>query len=112
MEQTLGRGRESPPIPSLRNDRSSERSFHAGLDGKLSGWTYFTATKGSEMATYECSSCGMSVNATCGTCDAPLVDDTIERDDGSTVQVSRCPNDHGKIKSPVCCGADMSCSVG
>lgn len=112
MEQTLDRGRESPPIPSLRNDRSSGRSFHVGLDIKLSGWTYFTAKKGSEMATYECSSCGMSVNATCGTCDAPLVDDTIERDDGSTVQVSRCPNDHGKIKSPVCCGADMSCSVG
>ena len=112
MEQTLGRGRESPPIPSLRNDRSSGRSFHAGLDSKISGWTYFTATKGSEMATYECSSCGMSVNATCGTCDAPLVDDTIERDDGSTVQGSRCPNEHGKIKSPVCCGADMSCSVG
>ena len=111
MEQTLDRGRESPPIPSLRNDRSSGRSFHVGLDSKLSGWTYFTATKGSEMATYECSSCGMSVNATCGICDAPLVDDTIERDDGSTVQVSRCPNDHGKIKSPVCCGADMSCSV-
>ena len=112
MKQTLDRGRESPPIPSLRNDRSSGRSFHVGLDRKISGRTYFTATKGSEMATYECSSCGMSVNATCGTCDAPLVDDTIERDDGSTVQVSRCPNDHGKIKSPVCCGADMSCSVG
>ena len=111
MEQTLDRGRESPPIPSLRNDRSSGRSFHVGLDSKLSGWTYFTATKGSEMATYKCSSCGMSVNATCGTCDAPLVDDIIERDDGSTVQVSRCPNDHGKIKSPGCCGADMSCSV-
>ena len=111
MKQTLDRGRESPPIPSLRNDRSSGRSFHVGLDGKPTGWTYFTATKGSEMATYECSSCGMSVNATCGICDAPLVDDTIERDDGSTVQVSRCPNDHGKIKSTMCCGADMSCSV-
>ena len=46
MEQTLGRGRESPPIPSLRNDRSSERSFHAGLDGKLSGWTYLHGNKG------------------------------------------------------------------
>jgi hypothetical protein len=27
------------------------------------------------------------------------------------VQVSRCPSDHGKIKSPMCCGADMACSV-
>ena len=63
------------------------------------------------MATYECSSCGMSVNATCGTCDAPLVNDTIQRDDGSSVQVSKCPNGHGKIKSPMCCAVDMSCTV-
>ena len=32
-------------------------------------------------------------------------------DDGSEVQISKCPNDHGKIKSPMCCGEDMSCSV-
>jgi hypothetical protein len=63
------------------------------------------------MATYECPTCGMSVNATCGTCDAPLVNDSIQRDDGSSVQVSKCPNGHGKIKSPMCCGADMSCSI-
>ena len=43
------------------------------------------------MATYECSKCGMSVNATCGKCNAPLVDDTIEAD-GAKVQVSKCPN--------------------
>ena len=63
------------------------------------------------MATYACPTCGLSVNATCGECDAPLVNDTIQRDDGSSVQVSKCPNGHGKIKSPMCCGADMSCSV-
>ena len=51
------------------------------------------------MATYECSKCGMSVNATCGKCDDPLVDDTIDVN-GTSVQVSKCPNDHGKIKSP------------
>ena len=34
------------------------------------------------MATYECSKCGMSVNAACGHCDAPLVDDTLELDGG------------------------------
>ncbi len=62
------------------------------------------------MATYECSICGMSVNATCGKCNEPLVDDTIDVD-GSEVQVSKCPNDHGKIKSPLCCGKDMNCSV-
>ena len=62
------------------------------------------------MATYECSICGMSVNATCGKCNEPLVDDTIDAD-GSEVQVSRCSNGHGKIKSPSCCGKDMNCSV-
>ena len=62
------------------------------------------------MATYECNKCGMSVNATCGKCSAPLVDDTITTDDNSEVQVSKCPNDHGKIKSPSCCGHDMMCS--
>ena len=63
------------------------------------------------MATYECSNCGMSVNATCGKCDAPLEDDVLKLDNGSEVQISKCPNDHGKIKSPTCCGDDMSCSV-
>ena len=62
------------------------------------------------MATYECSICGMSVNATCGKCNEPLVDDTIDVN-GSEVQVSKCPNGHGKIKSPSCCGKDMNCSV-
>ena len=62
------------------------------------------------MATYECSICGMSVNATCGKCNESLVDDTIDVD-GSEVQVSKCPNGHGKIKSPSCCGKDMNCSI-
>ena len=31
---------------------------------------------------------------------------------GGSVQVSECPNKHGKIKSPLCCGQDMTCSVG
>jgi hypothetical protein len=53
----------------------------------------------------------MTVNASCGACDAPLVNDVLTKDDGSTVQVSKCPNDHGKIKSPMCCGADMSCTL-
>ncbi|MGZ0215543.1 MAG: hypothetical protein ACKVKP_05755 [Acidimicrobiales bacterium] len=63
------------------------------------------------MATYECPTCSMSVNATCGSCNEPLVNDSIQKDDGSSVQVSKCPNDHGKIKSPMCCGADMACSL-
>ena len=64
------------------------------------------------MATYECDQCGMSVNAACGICDAPLEDDILELDDGTQVQISKCPNEHGKIKSPLCCGEDMSCSLG
>ena len=63
------------------------------------------------MATYECSNCGMAVNATCAKCGAPLINDFLKKDDGSEVQVSKCPNEHGKIKSPTCCGQDMSCSV-
>ena len=62
------------------------------------------------MATYECSECGMSVNATCGKCNEPLVDDVIEVE-GSKIQISKCPNDHGKLKSPSCCGQDMFCRI-
>ena len=63
------------------------------------------------MATYECSKCGMSVNATCGKCNAPLVNGNLKLEDGSSVQISECPSKHGKIKSPLCCGQDMACSV-
>lgn len=63
------------------------------------------------MATYECDVCGMSVNATCAKCNEPLVNDTITTADGREVQVSKCPSCEGKIKSPMCCGQDMSCSL-
>ncbi len=63
------------------------------------------------MALYECPACGMSVNTACAACDAALVDDVLTTDDGTTVRISVCPNGHGKIKSPMCCGSDMSCSV-
>ncbi|PPR46599.1 MAG: hypothetical protein CFH19_01127 [Alphaproteobacteria bacterium MarineAlpha5_Bin9] len=58
------------------------------------------------MATYECLQCGMSVNATCAKCNAELINDNIQIEN-STIQVSKCPNDHGKIKSPSCCGKEM-----
>ena len=67
--------------------------------------------KGYIMATYECSECEMAVNATCAKCDAPLVNDMLTIDDGKQVQISKCPNDHGKIKSPTCCGKDMTCTT-
>ncbi len=63
------------------------------------------------MATYQCDKCGMSVNATCGKCDAPLVNGTLALEGGAEVQISECPNGHGKIKSPQCCGQDMSCQL-
>jgi hypothetical protein len=53
----------------------------------------------------------MSVNTTCGACDAALVDDVLVLDDGTNVAISVCPNGHGKIKSPLCCGTDMTCAV-
>ena len=61
------------------------------------------------MATYECSKCGMAVNASCAKCNAPLVNEMLKLGNGSEVQVSKCPNGHGKIKSPTCCGSDMNC---
>ena len=48
------------------------------------------------MATYECKACGMSVNATCAKCNEPLENDSLKKDDGSEVQISKCPTGHGK----------------
>ena len=63
------------------------------------------------MALYECKKCGMSVLTTCAKCNEPLVDASITTADGRVVQVAKCPKCEGKIKSPLCCGADMSCEV-
>ena len=59
------------------------------------------------MTTYECNKCGMFVNATCGKCDETLVNNNLELDNISNVQISKCPNDYCKIKSPLCCSQDM-----
>jgi hypothetical protein len=53
----------------------------------------------------------MSVKTVCGKCDEPLVGGTLKTDDGTEVQISECPVGCGKIKSPLCCGLDMSCEV-
>jgi hypothetical protein len=64
------------------------------------------------MALYTCSKCGMSVGTiTCGHCGADLVPDSLDKPDGSNVLIAKCPNGHGKIKSPMCCGQDMTCEV-
>ena len=62
-----------------------------------------------KMATYECDNCGMAVNASCAKCDQALVDDILKLDNGTEVQISRCPECEGKIKSPSCCGVEMIC---
>ena len=65
------------------------------------------------MAFYTCDKCGMSVGTmTCGKCDTQLVNDSITTGDGAKVQVSKCPGGHGKVKSPMCCGQDMACTIG
>jgi len=63
------------------------------------------------MAIYECNKSGMSVKTSCAKCDEDLIDDVLKLDNGSKVQISKCPNNHGKIKSPLCCGEDMSCNL-
>ncbi len=64
------------------------------------------------MALYTCEKCGMSVGTmTCGQCGAELVNDTITTGAGAQVQVSKCPEGHGKVKSPMCCGQDMTCEI-
>ena len=58
------------------------------------------------MATYTCGDCSMSVkDLTCGTCGAELVYAEVGE---ISVGVSQCPNGDGQIKSPLCCGSDMS----
>jgi hypothetical protein len=51
------------------------------------------------------------VNASCAKCDIPLENGMLTLDNGAEVQISFCPSCEGKIKSPQCCGADMSCSM-
>ena len=64
------------------------------------------------MIQYSCSSCGMGViGMKCAKCECELVHDTIKKADGTEVSVARCPEGCGKIKSPMCCGTDMVCSL-
>ncbi len=64
------------------------------------------------MSNYVCEKCGMGVaGMKCAKCGKDLVHGVIEKPDGTEVHVSKCPEGHGKIKSPMCCGNDMSCSV-
>lgn len=65
------------------------------------------------MATmYTCDKCGMSVGTmTCGKCGKQLEHDQLTKPDGAKVNVAKCPDGHGKVKSPMCCGQDMTCAI-
>ena len=63
------------------------------------------------MATYTCSKCGMSVDMQCGKCGEELEMDSVKKPDGTKVNVAKCPEGHGMIKSPMCCGQDMTCDI-
>jgi hypothetical protein len=58
-----------------------------------------------------CQKCGMSVkDMKCGKCDSKLVEGSVNHQ-GKNVKVAKCPKGCGMIKSPTCCGQDMSCLV-
>ena len=60
------------------------------------------------MIQYVCHNCEMTVKGlTCGSCGEALIHGTITTDAGDIVNVSKCPDGCGKIKSPQCCGNDM-----
>jgi DNA-directed RNA polymerase subunit RPC12/RpoP len=64
------------------------------------------------MAEYACEKCGMGVaGMKCAKCGKDLDHDHITTDDGHTVAVTKCPSGCGMIKSPMCCGTDMTCSA-
>ena len=64
------------------------------------------------MAEFKCDHCGMGVTGLkCAQCGEELVHDHITKDDGTKIGVAKCPEGHGKIKSPMCCGHDMNCSI-
>jgi len=48
---------------------------------------------------------------TCAKCGKELEHNTLTKDSGAQVNVSTCPSGCGKIKSPMCCGEDMSCPI-
>jgi len=59
----------------------------------------------------KCNVCGMGIKGVvCSKCNASLVTETITTKESNKVQVAKCPNGCGRIKSPVCCGQDMACS--
>jgi len=64
------------------------------------------------MAIYTCPECGMSIGQmTYGRRGKALVHNVMKKPDVAKADVSMCPSGHGMVKSPMCCGQDMACSV-
>ena len=53
----------------------------------------------------------MGVDGSSADCKEPLVNDHLQKDDGSAGQVSRCPKCEGKIKSSVHSEKDFRCAA-
>ena len=51
------------------------------------------------------------VGMKCAKCNCDMVPGEITKDDGTKVSVTKCPNGCGMIKSPMCCGSDMTCAI-
>ena len=55
------------------------------------------------MAEYKCDHCGMGVSGmNCVKCGKELLHDHLTKDDVTQVAIAKCPEGHGKIKSPMC----------
>ena len=54
---------------------------------------------------------GCCVGMKCAKCNCDMVPGEITKDDGTKVSVTKCPNGCGMIKSPMCCGSDMTCAI-
>jgi len=58
---------------------------------------------------YKCEVCGMGIGSmTCAECNKELEHDSVTTEDGNVINVSKCPDNHGMVKSPMCCGQDMT----
>lgn len=61
------------------------------------------------MSGYCCKKCAMKIEKpVCGKCGEELKEKSMDVQ-GKKVNVCECPSGCGKIKSPQCCGQDMSC---
>ena len=57
---------------------------------------------------YHCSTCGMGVkDMACAKCGTKLVPEDFKTPDGKHLELMKCPNGHGHVKRPECCGKPL-----